>query len=636
YGTSRTVTYIDKEEEDLSTELGLFIKIRDRKWVVANINRSAETIAAFNSYLAPATAFLAEVGGATLIDKTQNVSARTMCVFLGQEIERRRGNTDLLEAVTDSLILWALEGTDPDKGIFLSRQEILDRIEKALPSAKQFVRGVYKHRLEMMASKHNPTGREIRWYKKEDKFCLPYETRLIVEAENTEDEFLKLQVLELFEQRATRCLERESKPLDPSLVAQLSHRAIEFTFEKEGLELAAFLTGENEPELYSSIADQVDEAIIEMGVTGEDALVAKEAALAVLRQAFYTSSEEERTYFGKLSRTFTLMFTLRNEPKVVEYFKSMSSDFVLYVGADIIIRALSERYLANEDRMTDNMLRILKDAGSTLILTDACLEEVHTHLEATDWEFRNEFMGVEPYVTKEIVRHSSKILIRSYFYAKFDPLLGKRPAGWRSFIGQICDYEQLHKTAGRIQIRGYLQERFGLEFATHDDMKKLVDPKEVSDLAERLKPIKKEEVLAVNDALQILAIYGKRRSIGEEHRPNPYGYRTWWLTHETRVRQFTAELVRAHGSRYIMRPEFILNFIALSPSMEEVRLSYGTIFPTLLGVRLSNRMREEVFRDVMRRMREAAQVDDARARVMAAALSNQLKGDHFKRYETDL
>ena len=42
-----------------------------------------------------------------------------MCVFLGQELERRRGNADILEAVTDSLILWALEGTNPDNGIFL-------------------------------------------------------------------------------------------------------------------------------------------------------------------------------------------------------------------------------------------------------------------------------------------------------------------------------------------------------------------------------------------------------------------------------------------------------------------------------------------------------------------------------------
>ena len=441
-------------------------------------------------------------------------------------------------------------------------------------------------------------------------------------------------VLELFEQRAAKYLEGQDADIDPARVAELSHRTIELTFEKEGLELVGFLTGENEAEIYSSIADQADEALLEAGVAGKDGLVAKEAILNVLRQAFYTSSEDERAYFGKLSRVYTLMLTLRNEPKVVEYFKGMSSDFVLYVGADIIIRALSERYLAEQDQMTANMLNILRDAGSTLILTEACLGEVHAHLEGTDWEFRNVFMGAEQYMTKEIARHSTKILIRAYFYARLDPL-GDRPAGWKSFIGQVCSYDDLHKPAGKEQIRSYLQERFGMEFAADGEMAKLVDEGEVWALAQKLGKIKKEEVLAVNDARQILAIYGKRKSIGEEHKPNPYGYRTWWLTHEAKVRQFTGELVHARGSRYIIRPEFILNFIALSPSTEQVRRSYGTIFPTLLGVRLSNRLRNEVFEDVMRRMKEVAAVDDARARAMAEELSNKLKGDNFKQYEAD-
>ncbi len=220
-------------------------------------------------------------------------------------------------------------------------------------------------------------------------------------------------------------------------------------------------------------------------------------------------------------------------------------------------------------------------------------------------------------------------------YAKLDPELQNRPAGWRSFINQFCNYGDLHKFTGKEQIKSYLQEKFGLEFASYDDMDQLVNQEEVQELAKKLDLIKKESVLAMNDARQILAVYGKRRSLGEQHKPNPFGYRTWWLTHETKVRQYTGELVRARGSLYIMRPEFVLNFIALSPTTEQVRRSYETIFPTLLGIRLSNRMREEVFHDVMVKIKEVQQVDDARAKVMAADMSNKLKGDHFKQYESD-
>ena len=635
YVTSRRVGTIDQDEEKLHAELDVFVRIRDCRWIVANINRSPATAAAFQTFLQPAVAFLGEIGGATLISESHNIPARTMCVLLGQELERRRGNTDILEAVTDSLILWALEGTNPDHNRFLQRTDILNKVEQTLPSAKHFIRGVFDHRIEVMATKNNPTGREIRWYKKEDKFCLPFETRQLVKEENTEDEYLKIRVMTLFNERAKRHLDREDAPIEPMKIADLAHRSIELTFEKEGLELASFLTGESDERSYESISDQVDEAIEKQVFSGSEAVIAKEAVLSILRQAFYTSSPEEREYFGKLSRTYTLLFTIRNEPRVVEYFRSMSADFILYIGSDIIIRSLSERYLREEDQMTVNMLRILREAGSTLILTESALEEVHAHLKGTDREFRDYFIDVEPTIDMIFVRHASKILIRAYFYSKHDPLLDAHPSGWKSFMGQICSYENLHQARGRKQLQSYLQEKFGMEFASHDDLAQLVDATDVEELAKNIKPDKKDDILAVNDARQIMAVYGKRKRIGEEHRPNPYGYRTWWLTHETLVRQHTVHIVRDRSSQYIMRPEFILNFIALSPDTDEVRRSYRTIFPTLLGVRLSNRMREDIFHDVMDKVKEAWEVDEARARAIVEDMSNRLKGDHFKHYEAD-
>ena len=635
YFTSKTVGLIDQEEEKLSEELDVTIKIRDRKWIAANINGSPQTAAAFETYLRPCIAFLTEPGSANLVGTSSNISARTMCVFLGQEVDRRRGKTDLLEAVTDTLILWALEGTDPELDRLMTRNDILRKIEGAMPSAKQFIRGVFNHRIELLARKGNSTGREVRWHKKEDRFALPYETRQLIETENADDEYLKLQVLDTYGKRAADLLAKDESELLESIPG-ITHRSLELTFEKEGLELAAFLSGSGDENYYVALSDQVDEALAESGIVGASATTAKEVVLAVLRQAFYNSTDGERIYYGKLSRTYTLMLTLSNEPKIVEYFKGMSSDFVLFIGTDIIVRALSERYLPAEDQMTTNMLRILVDAGSKLVLTEMVVEEVHAHLAATDLEFRNWFMELEPYVDLEIARHCSKILVRAYFYARFDPLLGSRPAGWKSFIGQICNYDKLHsKKTSRDEIKKYLVEKFGFEYLSRKSISKITDPEEVKELAEKIMKIKSEEVLAKNDALQILSVYGRRHTLREDHRPNPYGYRTWWLTHETRVRQCTGELVQNRGSQYIIRPEFILNFVSLSPTTAEVRNSYGTVFPTLLGVRLSNRMRDEVFHDVMLRAKEMQSVDEARARVMMSGLSDRLKGDNFKQYETD-
>ena len=405
-----------------------------------------------------------------------------------------------------------MKAHDPADDKFLMRDEILNKIEDALPSAKHFIRGVFNHRIESLASKHNETGREVRWHKKEDKFCLPYQTRLIVTEENTDDEYLKLEVMRVYEYRAEKLI-NASESIAPDQVASIVHQALELTFEKEGLVLSEFLTGDGQSEQPSTISDQVDEALTNANLSGESRVRIKEIVLNVLGNAFYDSTEEERIYYGKLSRTYTLLFTLRNEPKIVQYFQEMSSDFKLFVGSDIIIRALSERYLANEDQMTVNMLRILWEAGSELILTQAVVEEVRWHLKTTDYEFQNVFEEVEPYISKEIARHATKILIRAYFYAKLNPLIDQSPEGWKSYIGQVCSYKDLHdENKAQRQITKYLIGKFDFKYLDNEELEELTNNKEVKKLAAKFKEIKPTEILAHNDAKQILAVYGKRKN----------------------------------------------------------------------------------------------------------------------------
>ena len=443
YITSRPISAPDKEEELLSAELDVFVKIRPRNWILGNLNHSNQTQAAFENHLSPQLSFLHNAGAATIIPDSSNIKSRAICVFLGQEVERRRSKSPLIESVTDSLILWALDDTDPDAGKFITRGELQAKIEEMLPTAKHFIRGVLDHRLAALSSKGNPSGREIRHYRKEDKYCLPYETRKLIEAENIEDEYLKVQLCEDFEISAQNIFDGLGITDVPAgVIPNIMLAAIQMAFENSGLELASFLEGNDEADVYPAISDYLDTAIQNCGLNGEAALHAKDVCMQLMRNAFYQSNSNQREYFGKLSRTYALLFSLRADPRIVEYFQSMSSRFVLFVGTDILVRALSEHYLHPDDQMTCNMLKILQDARSELILCAPVLEEVHRHLETTDWEFINYFADQEPYVDLNHARHSGKILIRSYFYARLRSPEGiKGPAGWKSFIGQFCDYK---------------------------------------------------------------------------------------------------------------------------------------------------------------------------------------------------
>ena len=92
--------------------------------------------------------------------------------------------------------------------------------------------------------------------------------------------------------------------------------------------------------------------------------------------------------------------------------------------------------------------------------------------------------------------------------------------------------------------------------------------------------------------------------------------------------------VKKHGGKFfMMRPEFILNYISIAPELEDVRKSYGKIFPTALGVRLSARLSKEVFNNVISSAAKMSKVDDARAGAMITALTDELKGDAVRLYE---
>jgi hypothetical protein len=153
YVTSRFIQHIDMEEELLSEELRAMIRIRDRRYIASLINTSHITIAAFEQYLRPNLASLSTPGNVPLIKVSDQIRSPAVYVFLRQEVERRAGKSTLLESVSDGLILWALEGTDPDTNTLMNRAQILQKIEAAVPPAKQFIRGTLKNRLEFLSSR---------------------------------------------------------------------------------------------------------------------------------------------------------------------------------------------------------------------------------------------------------------------------------------------------------------------------------------------------------------------------------------------------------------------------------------------------------------------------------------------------
>lgn len=125
YLTSQRVKYSDRVERTLTDELDVTIAIRDGDYIALHVNDDANTMGAFNEHLRHYTDYLRQIGATRLITSSAHVRSPAVYVFLANEIERREGNESLVDSVTDALALWALEGTDPEKGIVRTAEEVL-------------------------------------------------------------------------------------------------------------------------------------------------------------------------------------------------------------------------------------------------------------------------------------------------------------------------------------------------------------------------------------------------------------------------------------------------------------------------------------------------------------------------------
>ncbi len=639
YVTSRHTAAPDKDEDELDTELGLRIRIRAREYLIGHINDSPQTQSAFAEHLSHKLAFLKMVGAATLISKTQNVTDPSVYVFLQQEARHRTSKSGLIHELTDSLIVWALSGTDPDRNIFLDTEQIRRKILDVVPWAKQFLNAELTQRLIALQKKLTEHGRLIQFHKKANAYCLPVATREVIEAENLEDETLVLSVRQELVAFANKYA--GNGLLSATTLTEIALQTLQAFFEKQGLLLSYYIKHDdpNLSNLVNVMSDRIDEVLEVRNLTQDQILFARENVHRLLTHSFYGNSQHLGEYLSRLSQTYVMMFSLQAEPRLTEYFQQMSADFRLLIGSDILIRAISERYLEEPEQSVRTLLSMCAKSGSKLVLTAPVLREVFHHLWTTNFEFINHYAPIEPFLTRPLISNCDRILIRAFFYAKS----GGKASGWKSYLGQFVEWNDLMEKRGIDQLRTYLMAHFNLEFLDDESLGDCTPAQKVESLTAALmkqnldgSADKKKEELAKNDALMVHAVYGLRRQNKETSRVTEFGYSTWWLTQEIRILRHTADLVKEHSSPYVMRPEFLLNFLSLSPKTVDVRKGFQKIFPSAIGLQMGHRLPTFIFNEILDGVHNWSELEPASVTAKVNMLSNKLKADQLKRYEVNL
>ncbi|UCN14439.1 hypothetical protein LFM56_16490 [Cellulomonas iranensis] len=626
--TSEEVRYIDQVENRVGSAMDCAIVIRDASYICSHINDSPETRAAFWQHLYPLTAHLREIARPSIDPPGAYSGKSVVYTFLAEEASRREGDAPLMSAMVDAVILWALEGTDPDRGILRTRPEMMERVRSEIPGIADLAATLMLDRLTTMCRKSYPGGRAVNWHRTEDAYCLPHSTRQRLEQDKLDDENLRL---EFKESLAIRAGEAGVSAADAPLAVRVAHAALKSIYEQEGVEFSAFLADEDRlTSEYPTVAHAVRESMIELQIRNSIKQRIGPGVLEMLRRVLYESNETERDYLGRVSGTYALLFSLASHPELSSYFQDMAQSFYLYVGSDVILRAISEDLLPAEGQVTRGALDAARRTGASLVLTEPVLEEVIGHLRACDQEHKHHFLK-DDLVPLEIARQAPHILLRAYLYAR---IKGERraPKSWQAYVHRVLDYEDLYKECAFGTVASYLLGSFGMSYVSRGELKNLVVEDEYLGLSLDLSESKKDQRLADNDALLCLAVYGRRQQGAEHVRASEFGISTWWLTWERAIMGHTRDLVRRRGSRYVMRPEFLLKFVALSSSSKDAVRTHSSVFASVLGFSLGRRVSPGAFHALMKKYNDAQLLEPARRAAAVGALVDRIKGDLSREY----
>lgn len=615
YVTNRKLNNTDTVIEDIYEKYKIPVTIWDIRWFSSNSNHSKTTIRAYQSYVDTYLHEYTRPGKTQVVANLDNDSR--LYVFLSQQFDSKIDSFKLDNLLADTLILYALEGTDPDKEILLTQEQIKESIKKYIKFDPQLLDEKITERLDTLSTK----PRKIKFHTAKKGYCLPYEIRLEIEERNIKDEIL----LNTFLVQTKLVIGKFFKDLEVNVknIQDLITNIFNQIYEKQGLEFSNFvLNGDNKSIIEQDLSDVIGATVDKSPVVLTNKEKVKTALHLSIREIVYNGTPEQHRFLQSLSNTYLMMFMLKWEPKISTYFETLACNLNIFVDNSIIIPALSEYYLADGNKRHWNLLKKAAKAGISLYINESLLDELVSHFSKITNVYYRDFSKNEAFYLNDDYEllFIDEILIRSYLYAK------KRDhvKNFDDFLNNFVD-PNLKQVKEELII--YLKEVFGIIYISNEAWDIKIDEDEKVKLADKLEE-KKIRPKAESDAEMILAIYYLRNKHNESSESGIFGYKTWWLSKDTSTYWAVEEVL---GKKYpiscYIRPDFVYNYIALNPSTSEVKETYGEIFPTMLGVNLSYHMPSEVSCVVKQKIKEYHDKPSVRVKQILKNLGEKLKSD---------
>lgn len=590
------------------------LRIYDGDWIANNCNHSAATQAVIKIFISrnlremqkPRKEFIA----------SDLVKDPRLYIFLKQQITREEPTENLNHKLIESLILYSLRDTDPDKNILLSADEIEESVKNMFDFEVERLRSRINKRLKSLAKKPN---RKVNHHTNSGKYCLPFNTRLRILSDNSRDRDL----YNIFELESENILKKHLKNENviTKKITKILKKVIELIYYKQGLEFSNFLLNDGPSDLFEGkLTDTVESVLDEVKIIDTNRNKVKTAIILSIRELVYSGTPESKNYLKSLSKTYLMLFLLKCDPKVINYFQEMAGKMRIFVCTSIIVPAFSEIYLEDQNKRYWNLLKSARLKGVRLLVNDTIVDELVAHINNSNRIYQDNYHENIKLFNKGKEEFIDQIFIRAFLYAKNE---GKVKT-YKSFLDNFIT---LDSSSAKQEIIDFLEEEFGIEYISpdEDEMKVNIDKDDYETLFNELSRVKGSPEKAKADASLILAIYSLRSRHGET-KSSIGGYKTWWLSSDTATHQAVSRLFNEkYPVSCYMRPDFLYNYISFTPSNENVTSIYEKTFPNLLGVQISNHVSPQISKTIRDLIIEHNEKPSGRIKAKVRKLTDDLK-----------
>ncbi len=572
---------VQSARERLRRDFRIGLDVRDRSWFLQNVDMSVQTAAAAER-LAKAIVdpLLEDIRSARRAVGPQGLSTeetRAACIYLALQVEDDTREKGLTKLCFDGLVRAALRETSADRQ--LPRGDVQTRVRQVLSTHPPEVVDEYTN-----AALSRMAKRAIRYYPKEDSFCLSHDERerlgeRLIALENQKQDLLG--AIAPTVQVASEALDVQSQ-VDAELMAQRVLQVVEGVLLRKGQDFVGMVReGRPFTEPRRAVEDAVTAHLSE--APWKHSTVDPGTAVALLADAatriLTAPPAEVHGHLRALADAHVLMAFIRETTDVQGAVVKLFSSGELWLDTSILLPVFAEALLPNASHgQFTSLLRAAAEAGLSLRVTRGVVEEIERHMNRAlilaEGSFTPPWRGRVPFL-----------------YAAFLDS-GAYPGEFRQYLERFRG-----STFPEQDLVEYLSDAVSLQVGSLEDELKRVKPEErhaVTEFWVKIQERRRDDADEPVDAMAIkrLADHDVENFLGvilrrkQEH-STALGYSTWWVTFDGAAFSAHRGLAAALGERAlhspVMTPDFLVNYLAIGPCRKALSQRSGAGLPLLLS-----------------------------------------------------